>query len=151
MGGDLLITRLRLLLAPNTPTHHFNMRASTIIISAAILAAVAAFPSPNDDAWEEKEDLVQSKLGVPYVCAQEHQTCKCTGSVIYGKKYANTKGNSGADATYQQKISSPYKQKTVTGSIGCNNGVFGDPLVGAFKSCLCYPGLGTSGGGGLGG
>jgi hypothetical protein len=24
----------------------------------------------------------------------------------------------------------------VTGSIGCNNGVFGDPIVGTFKSCV---------------
>ncbi|MBC7513361.1 MAG: hypothetical protein H7234_02860 [Herminiimonas sp.] len=51
-------------------------------------------------------------------CASEHGTCVFTGTrrVRYG-------------------ANNIFAYKTATGSIGCNNYVFGDPLYGTFKSC----------------
>jgi len=51
-------------------------------------------------------------------CAKEDETCKCDGTVRYGFGRA-------------------WVDKTSSGSIGCNNEVFGDPLIGVYKSCLC--------------
>jgi hypothetical protein len=60
-------------------------------------------------------------------CANEHQSCKCNGMVAYG--HHDHKGN-------------PVwsKWKSVRGSIGCTNAVFGDPGVGTFKYCVCHTG-----------
>ena len=54
-------------------------------------------------------------------CAKEGQTCKCYGKVKYGKHQTWT------------------AERNVHGSIGCNNGVFGDPLYGTVKECHCMP------------
>jgi len=56
-----------------------------------------------------------------HVCANEKGICNCDGKVKYGK-----------DDTWTE-------EKDVTGSIGCNNGVFGDPLFGTVKECRCTP------------
>jgi len=53
-----------------------------------------------------------------YKCANEGQTCKCRGIVTYGHGSKTAKRSS-------------------SGSIGCNNGVFGDPIRGRVKSCTC--------------
>jgi hypothetical protein len=60
-------------------------------------------------------------------CANEHQSCKCNGMVAYG--HHDHRGN-------------PVwsKWKSVRGSIGCTNAVFGDPGVGTFKYCVCHTG-----------
>jgi len=52
-------------------------------------------------------------------CANEWQTCNCYGKVKYGKHQTWT------------------AEKDVNGSIKCNNGVFGDPLIGTLKECRC--------------
>ena len=52
-------------------------------------------------------------------CAKEGQTCNCYGKVQYGKGHTWT------------------PEKDVKGLIGCNNGVFGDPLYGKAKECRC--------------
>ncbi|MDR7038614.1 hypothetical protein J2X36_003384 [Methylobacterium sp. BE186] len=51
-------------------------------------------------------------------CAPEGGTCSVTGTqtVRYGAK-------------------GQYATRTVNGSVGCNNGVFGDPIYGTVKSC----------------
>ena len=51
-------------------------------------------------------------------CANEGGVCACVGEVMYGKGVK-------------------YVRKAAIGSISCTNGVFGDPLVGTFKECLC--------------
>ncbi len=55
-----------------------------------------------------------------YRCAEEGGTCECTGRVIYGAQ-------------------GQFSLKQSEGSIGCNNGVFGDPIVGTRKACTCAP------------
>ena len=59
-------------------------------------------------------------------CANENQTCTFTGTqqVIYG---ADTKAGGGTGA---------YAVQIATGSIGCNNATFGDPLSGTAKQCF---------------
>jgi len=59
--------------------------------------------------------------GDAYVCADEWETCECTGWVRYG-----------ADDTFTDWVE-------VDGSIECTNDVFGDPLYGTFKLCECAP------------
>ena len=59
-----------------------------------------------------------------YRCSGEHHTCKCNGWVRYGTYYKNN----------YTKLTAWRK---VHGSIGCNNGVFGDPHFGTVKSCYC--------------
>lgn len=51
-------------------------------------------------------------------CAGERQTCKCNGLVAYG-------------------TSGKYEFENSSGSIGCNNNVFGDPYWGRYKRCYC--------------
>ena len=58
-------------------------------------------------------------LDQEYHCANEGQTCKCYGKVKFGKHQTWT------------------AERSVNGSIGCNNGVFGDPLHSTFKECRC--------------
>jgi len=52
-------------------------------------------------------------------CADENGQCSCNGQVRYGMNGVFT------------------SWREVTGSIGCNNGVFGDPLHGTVKACYC--------------
>ena len=67
-----------------------------------------------------------SLLTPPYCagahCAREGGTCKCNGAVTYGAK-------------------GKFKTKHAGGSIGCNNGVFGDPVPGTVKACYCKGGV----------
>ena len=55
-------------------------------------------------------------------CADENGTCSFSGTMVvrYG-------------------ANGQYAYQTATGSIGCNNGVFGDPIVGTVKSCSVAP------------
>ncbi|GCE10590.1 carbohydrate-binding protein [Tengunoibacter tsumagoiensis] len=55
-------------------------------------------------------------------CASEGGTCTFSGTQVvrYG-------------------ANGHYNYQTATGSIGCNNTVFGDPIVGTFKSCSVAP------------
>ena len=53
-------------------------------------------------------------------CAKEHQTCKCTGTIKYGKGKKWVK-----------------KAAKKSGSTPCSNGYFGDPIYGIVKDCYC--------------
>lgn len=55
-------------------------------------------------------------------CASENGHCSFTGlrTVAYGARYS-------------------FNTKTAAGGIDCNNGVFGDPLVGTGKACYLLP------------
>lgn len=55
-------------------------------------------------------------------CADEHGVCECDGFVRYG---FGDKWNG--------------MEKSIDGSIGCNNQEFGDPFVGQKKICQCIP------------
>jgi len=52
-------------------------------------------------------------------CANEGGQCSCNGHVRYGA------------------VGGFSEWRTVSGSIACNNGVFGDPLPGTVKACYC--------------
>jgi len=54
-------------------------------------------------------------------CADEHGQCPCNGQVRYGFSW---------DGIFTS-------WRKVTGSIGCNNSVFGDPIPGKVKACYC--------------
>ena len=59
-----------------------------------------------------------------FKCADENGVCKCTGTVIYGH-----------DSTW----TSP---RDVENEITCSNAVFGDPIPGPVKECICVlPGM----------
>jgi len=94
-------------------------------------------PLPNGEQWIENGKLLdrsccsyfaegtcQSCLpprdtGNGVKCADENGQCSCNGQVRYGMNGVFT------------------SWREVTGSIGCNNGVFGDPLYGTVKACYC--------------
>ena len=59
--------------------------------------------------------------GAEHQCASENAHCSCIGQVKYGT---------------QRKWS---KYKPSTGSIPCTNRVFGDPVPGVQKICMCKP------------
>ena len=61
-------------------------------------------------------------------CANENQTCNFSGnrSVAYGANGA-------------------FYYRTAAGSIGCNNGTFGDPISGVVKACYYGADTGTTG------
>ena len=56
-----------------------------------------------------------------FKCANEHDMCKCTGNVIYGK-----------GSTWTEAMEADNE-------IACTNGVFGDPIHGIVKECICLP------------
>ena len=56
-----------------------------------------------------------------FKCANEHDMCKCTGNVIYGK-----------GSTWTEAMEADNE-------IACTNGVFGDPIHGTVKECICLP------------
>jgi hypothetical protein len=60
-------------------------------------------------------------------CANQGQTCSCTGQVKYGA------GNVWTEPTF------------VSGSVACNDATLGDPAYGSFKTCQCN---GVAGGNG---
>jgi hypothetical protein len=51
-------------------------------------------------------------------CSDEGGTCNVSGTV-----------------TVAYGANGQFKYQTVTNSVGCNNGVFGDPIVGTYKAC----------------
>ncbi len=59
-------------------------------------------------------------------CAGENGTCSVTGQVVYG-------------------ANGWFSQRSASGSIGCNNSTFGDPIPGTAKAC--YTQASTGGGG----
>jgi hypothetical protein len=78
------------------------------------------------------------------VCAEnEGESCECTGTVVYGRKFVNGRPGApghGNTTTLAQLGSTNYFKKTSSGSINCENEVFGDPLPNVYKYCYCVPG-----------
>jgi len=66
-------------------------------------------------------------LNLPAVCSPQGSTANCTfsgtGTVVYG---------STVNGVY-------FNKQNQTGSVGCNDGVFGDPASGFAKSCYLFP------------
>ena len=56
-----------------------------------------------------------------FKCADENEVCQCNGTVIYGK---------GSTWTVPSEADN---------EIACTNGVFGDPIHGTVKECICLP------------
>jgi len=72
------------------------------------------------------------------VCAvSERKMCHCEGTVIYGLRFAKGVPGSGEAASLAQTLEADHREKQVSGSVTCSNGVFGDPLRGVSKHCLC--------------
>jgi hypothetical protein len=75
---------------------------------------------------------------VPKVCADgEGKTCKCNGTVYFGKKFAGGKPGNGRKATFDEMTRSNHKKKSVSGEIKCANNKLGDPTPGFYKQCWC--------------
>jgi len=68
-------------------------------------------------------------------CAKEGGQCSCKGVVVYGQLYKN--GMNGAVMDHKAIQNLSHRAKVSTSLIACNNGVFGDPLPGKSKQCLC--------------
>ena len=65
-------------------------------------------------------------------CAMEGETCTCTGTVYYGPAELHS--------LEQLLAGGAYAARESKGNIDCNNIVFGDPIGGVFKHCICLPG-----------
>jgi len=78
--------------------------------------------------WEEETDKQ---------CAVEGGTCRCNGTVIYGKRFTNGRPGKGRERNLAQLKMDKFKEKAANGVIKCNNGVFGDPTPGYYKQCIC--------------
>merc|ERR550537_273192 len=70
-------------------------------------------------------------------CAVEGGRCRCTGKVFYGMRFTSGRPGKGRERSFKQLKMSPYKEKDATGSIRCNNCIFGDPTPGYYKQCIC--------------
>jgi hypothetical protein len=70
------------------------------------------------DRSDQREDALQ--YGMDSFCGEEDSTCACRGRVKYGR-----------DDDWSD-------WHNVTGTIGCNNDVFGDPRPGYRKVCVCH-------------
>jgi hypothetical protein len=95
-------------------------RARAVAAAAAVLllvGAAAVLLTGSSSQQSASVEDVQSSRGT--FCANEHGTCRCTGTIWYGKhnRWTSKSGR--------------------TGTTGCNNGVFGDPYGGTVKECRC--------------
>lgn len=76
----------------------------------------------------------------PFVCAHgENGNCQCDGTVYYGAKFVGGRPGGGQTTSFDQLRSRGYRSRSVSGSVSCSNGVFGDPLWGFYKYCYCEP------------
>lgn len=78
----------------------------------------------------------------PFVCASgEGETCKCAGTVYYGKKYVTAdKPGSGSTTSLPQLLEGGFRAKAAGGSIECSYTKVGDgvdPAYGWYKYCMC--------------
>merc|ERR1712072_600706 len=76
-------------------------------------------------------------LPVIKLCANEGQTCQCTGRVYYGRRFVNGKPGSGQRMTFEQMTNFPFKAMDVQQQVSCSNPVLGDPEHGYYKQCFC--------------
>ena len=70
-------------------------------------------------------------------CANEGQTCQCTGRVYYGRRFVNGKPGYGQQMTFEQMQEFPFETMDVQQQVGCGNSALGDPLHGYYKQCFC--------------
>jgi hypothetical protein len=79
----------------------------------------------DDETDTEDDDTVTSGLSADYThCSDEGETCTYTGTVDIAY---------GADGEYN------YLYNQSSGSIGCDNSTFGDPIYGVVKACYVKP------------
>jgi hypothetical protein len=99
----------------------------------------------SDSRWAQRHGLVGSigcnngVFGDPFWGRVKHcyyydckQAFHCSGE----NGACNLPANHRCQVTYG--INSGFSIRTATNSIGCNNGVFGDPKVGTYKHCYYY-------------
>jgi hypothetical protein len=92
---------------------------------AALVSVESELNEVKGDIADEKSTILALKtytesLGPWVKCARENGVCSCTTTVRYGE-----------NGVFTEKPAPP------SGTIGCNNGVFGDPLRGTVKHCHC--------------
>jgi len=97
------------------------------VICAALILSACGGLSENESekttaSLKQLDATAAEAIETWIFCAREDETCSFTGTaqVRYG-------------------LNDTYAYKTATGSIGCNNQVFGDPLFGADKICEYLP------------
>eukprot|EP00930_Biecheleria_cincta_P022450 TRINITY_DN16388_c0_g1_i1.p1 TRINITY_DN16388_c0_g1~~TRINITY_DN16388_c0_g1_i1.p1 ORF type:complete len:640 (-),score=79.14 TRINITY_DN16388_c0_g1_i1:149-2068(-) len=79
---------------------------------------------------------------LPYVCQEkEHLPCACTGTVYFGKKYAQgTPGYGEAIPLASLQRLGEFVTKQVAREITCSSyGFHSDPAYGKYKRCICVP------------
>jgi len=92
-----------------------------------IIAGICPGPERQIE-WEEETNKQ---------CAVEGGTCRCNGTVFYGKRFTNGRPGKGRERSLEQLKMEKYEEKAANGVIKCNNGVFGDPTPGYYKQCIC--------------
>merc|ERR1719337_391692 len=55
------------------------------------------------------------------VCANEGQTCQCTGRVYYGRRVVNGQPGYGEQMTFEQMQEFPFETRDVQQQVGCGN------------------------------
>ena len=79
-----------------------------------------------------------ARAGASHACADEGETCKCTGKVVYGRKFVSGKPGAGKHTNINQLKATGHKEKQVSGTVKCSYGAMGgDPSPGYYKYCLC--------------
>jgi len=87
-------------------------------------------PSPITPASKKSDASWQ-------MCASEGDRCTCTGTVVYGRKYASGTPGAGRLATTAETLGARHRAQDVDGSTICSSAAFGDPLDSVYKHCLC--------------
>merc|ERR1711968_306142 len=77
-------------------------------------------PSSGEDARKEGEEEKQSH-GTWTVCAQEGQTCRCGGTVVYGRKYSSLQPpGRGEENGIEETKGFPFSEAKGVSSIECS-------------------------------
>ena len=81
----------------------------------------------NGKCQLSKCDAVRNKdSSKPVKCSKEYEYCQCSGDVYYGRP-----------GTFEELKNDKHVIKTFKSGGDCGNHVFGDPLHGVVKQCIC--------------
>jgi len=77
-----------------------------------------------------------------FKCANSDESCRCMGDVVFGKRFSDSWIDGGRpgeepEISYLELKAAPHTRRSSSGTIPCNQKVFGDPLLGYSKQCYC--------------
>jgi len=112
-----------------TPKSGYTLApVATDLSSRDIQAINEAYPATNFPTSVVSPSPTSPK------CANEGQTCTCSGTVYYGRRYVS--GSSVEVSSFEQLKTSAFRTWDQNGPQTCSN-ANGDPLPGILKQCLC--------------